>query len=355
MKTAKKRLDWIDISKGIGILLVIIGHCLDLEKAPMQVIFVFHMPLFFILSGFVFSAGDGFGVFIKKRIRGLIIPYFVFFALGLFVTLLIPVWRQGLTVEGLLEDLRLADPSNIHNSSIWFLICLFIVQLIFFFLKKLPLWLRAVIVIALYAAGIVCANIIHGDETTQRLPLDLDVVPAALIFFAFGSFLKDRCSDRIKAGPEKNAVLICLIPVSAAILAAAYVLNGYVNMHGLRFGNPVLYLLGGISGTVLTVGITMLLSSSRLPVILELKEILLYYGKNSLLIMGIQSLLIRLYILIRESQGYKLRLYHFGASDSVICTVLVAFLCCPLICFIYTKALKPYLSRNGGIKGGNRE
>lgn len=47
----ENRIDWVDISKGLGIILVIIGHCVYLGGLIHNWIFSFHMPLFFILSG----------------------------------------------------------------------------------------------------------------------------------------------------------------------------------------------------------------------------------------------------------------------------------------------------------------
>lgn len=46
------RIAWIDIAKGITIILVIIGHVVPFDSATRNVIFSFHMPLFFILSGY---------------------------------------------------------------------------------------------------------------------------------------------------------------------------------------------------------------------------------------------------------------------------------------------------------------
>lgn len=46
----KKRLVWVDIAKGIAIILMIIGH--EISGNIRTFIFSFHMPLFFILSGF---------------------------------------------------------------------------------------------------------------------------------------------------------------------------------------------------------------------------------------------------------------------------------------------------------------
>lgn len=58
------RLDWVDLSKAIGIILVVYGHVargLDsagmtfaLFKSVDSIIYSFHMPLFFVLSGFFF-------------------------------------------------------------------------------------------------------------------------------------------------------------------------------------------------------------------------------------------------------------------------------------------------------------
>ena len=48
----------IDISKCLGIFLVVLGHCLHNDSAAHDVIYLFHMPLFFFLSGFFFREQD---------------------------------------------------------------------------------------------------------------------------------------------------------------------------------------------------------------------------------------------------------------------------------------------------------
>ena len=47
----QKRIDWLDIAKGIAILCIIIGHSFGKNRIGVF-IFSFHMPLFFILSGY---------------------------------------------------------------------------------------------------------------------------------------------------------------------------------------------------------------------------------------------------------------------------------------------------------------
>lgn len=73
----KKRIDYFDIAKGIGILLMIIGH-MDLKKYPLinHFIYSFHMPLFFVISGYFFKVKED-KICIKSIINKLIKPYII--------------------------------------------------------------------------------------------------------------------------------------------------------------------------------------------------------------------------------------------------------------------------------------
>ena len=64
-----KRIEWLDIAKGIGILLVILGHCLNINQRSFHLIFTFHMPLFFLLSGYVFKDKVPFFKFNKLNLK----------------------------------------------------------------------------------------------------------------------------------------------------------------------------------------------------------------------------------------------------------------------------------------------
>ena len=48
-----KRIDYLDYTKGFGILLVILGHIYDASNPIKIWLYSFHMPLFFIISGFL--------------------------------------------------------------------------------------------------------------------------------------------------------------------------------------------------------------------------------------------------------------------------------------------------------------
>ena len=68
-----KRLDNLDVAKGIGILLVIFGHCqLGWIGSVHSLIYSFHMPLFFFISGVCFSNKYTFSTLAVKRFRQMI-------------------------------------------------------------------------------------------------------------------------------------------------------------------------------------------------------------------------------------------------------------------------------------------
>lgn len=85
----KERNKTIDNAKGIGIILVIAGHLFTKDSIPFMYIFSFHMPLFFIISGYLMN-GDKYSTLIecaKTSFVRYVKPYFAFCIIGFFITL----------------------------------------------------------------------------------------------------------------------------------------------------------------------------------------------------------------------------------------------------------------------------
>lgn len=326
-----KRLEWVDIAKGIGILLVIWGHCLHIEQILFHLIFVFHMPLFLMLSGYVFQEKDSFPDLIRKKLRALILPYLCFFVLGLAVTLILPEWRQGLSLAELKADLWLGYPNSVNNSSIWFLLCLFFTVLLFQCICKLPSALQFLALLIIYSIGIWYSKHQFPFMGYSRLPLTLDVLPVATAFFALGYYAKTN--KVMQVFTKRTAVTAAAMVFSCVGVFIIYRYNGYVNLHGLAYHSAELYLLGGILGTMAVVTFSVLLEKTDLSLFKRIKSILLWYGRHSLHILGMQSLLIRLYIVfVNHIFGVKLTLYFFPWQHCLVSTIIVAFIICPILC-----------------------
>ncbi|MGD9811430.1 MAG: acyltransferase family protein [Sphingobium sp.] len=133
MKAGEERLDWLDAAKGIGIVLVVIGHVWT-RGSMRDAIYAFHMPLFFLLAGYV-TAARPMGEFMRRQWRGAIIPYLAFLAVLMGADFLIEHWRghrpyygdwQHAARAALIGGSELRGPFTIF----WFMPCLVVARII---------------------------------------------------------------------------------------------------------------------------------------------------------------------------------------------------------------------------------
>lgn len=136
LATNKNRTGWIDICKALAIYCMVLGHTGTSENINIM-IHAFHMPIFFLLSGYCFNEkkNSDMWMLVKNRFKTLIIPYFVF-GVGLFL-----LWDAALYVMQRHSEMR--SISNLLTSILWnnanasafgviqwFLPCLFFAEII---------------------------------------------------------------------------------------------------------------------------------------------------------------------------------------------------------------------------------
>lgn len=312
-----KRIDWIDVAKGYGIILVILGHCFNKETMIHNWIFSFHMPLFFLLSGYCFRIEKykSLKEVIIDKYKSLIIPYIKFWVLGLAVTFLIPVWREEINLEGVLIDIYSGYPSSLHLTSTWYLVALFMCECIFWAVVKVSEYLKKkwiiYIFLSLSAMGGYLISVVKslvydsnvasdGGSTVStflpgnRLPLTLDTCMTALIFFAIGFWIKNNGAKYIESAYKKIILVVTLV-VNVII---ALGLNSRVNLHGCTLGNGLYFYIAAIAGSIAVIYFSKILCDSEVSLIKKLVTLFKFYGKNSLLVLGMQSLGIHLFILL---------------------------------------------------------
>lgn len=153
----RKRIDFIDIAKGIGIIFVILTHCKFSHFRLLSSIgLTFAMPLFFILSGLCFrKKGKEISYSLFKR---LVVPFY--FTISLFVVFYFALgyineskdWIWG-GIYG--SGLSYFTPFYIKGVGvIWFLLALFGAKLILNYIVHLPEYLVLVIVVLLAYWGV---------------------------------------------------------------------------------------------------------------------------------------------------------------------------------------------------------
>jgi hypothetical protein len=104
-------------------------------------IYVFHMPLFFYISGFLLQkskSNDGFKQFVKKKIRRLIFPYLIFSTLGYSLKIFLSAFAMRPLSPSILDYVyRLFFPWENPVIFYWFLPTLFLVFILFYFINKI--------------------------------------------------------------------------------------------------------------------------------------------------------------------------------------------------------------------------
>ena len=123
------RIQWIDFLRGVGILLVVLGHMANPKQLNIW-IYSFHMPLFFFLGGLTYKQRS-IRHDISRRFISLIIPYFVFGIISILYQSLIE-YMSG--IPNSLGDIRVymdllcgEYPCVKYNTALWFLPSYFVV------------------------------------------------------------------------------------------------------------------------------------------------------------------------------------------------------------------------------------
>ena len=191
------RFDYIDIAKGFGILMVVWAHIL-ITGWTHQMIYAFHMPLFFLLSGLLFQKEKfgSFKAFIIRRAKRLLIPY-VIYSVATWILWAVFRYLRHDEVDSYYMPLLqtfIAQGSGaymVHNSALWFIPCLFLVEIIYFFTCKTG-WVWNLI---LCFAGTIVSFIlggIYGKDYWFLLPLNADAALIALPFYYVGNLIGQK-------------------------------------------------------------------------------------------------------------------------------------------------------------------
>ena len=135
----KNRYTEIDIARGIGIFFVVLGHSLkqtQIQAAWIRIltyiIYSFHMPLFFCLSGFVSAKILRMHKheriqYVSSRARRLLIPYFT---IGLiYIPVKLKLGEAAVKPFAVSDIWKLLIGQN-PDVSLWFLYILFLIELI---------------------------------------------------------------------------------------------------------------------------------------------------------------------------------------------------------------------------------
>ena len=216
-----KRLTWLDTAKGLGIVLVVLGHAagglIDMNEPQLSwlhmlmfAIYTFHMPLFFLLSAVLVPARimKGRPAFARSIVERIVYPYVIWSILQLTV-----IYLAGSLVNAPVNDYWTTILSLPWHavSQFWFLYSLAILHLLAMLLPSIGAW------------GFV-AMMVVGRILAQTLPIEGILGQTLLfgVFYGFGLVLNaPRLTQLRKQRPWMAAVgvgvLLLALPFSIRV------------------------------------------------------------------------------------------------------------------------------------------
>ena len=272
--TPDQRIDWLDMARGIGMFLVVYGHSYGPNN---WYVYLFHMPLFFLLSGFLYNDQHSFFRFLLKKITTLYIP---FAGWNLIIMLIRLAWanQQGFLtqelLDGRLENMKLmlltVGKDGSYMGATWFLGSLFVISIAYKLVDMIipNIKIRQSLILILFG-GAAIYGFMHTLPNMQSRTLILG------FFFAFGRYLKLHESTF-----EKFTSMILAILVSVLFwIMAQYTV---ADMGANEYSNPVSFVICAFLGSYVVICISMSLERSRFRITEILRWPLRLIGRNTM-------------------------------------------------------------------------
>lgn len=327
----KKRLNFIDNARGLAILLVVFGHCIPGEGLVKVWIFSFHIPLFFIISGYLLGLKDenelDINELVQNRIKTLILPYFIFSICLAVFYLLLDFISKGLTIDKIQEYIiRIVTFQGME--SLWFIPCLFLAELIFtYMLLNLKKSYIAVLI------GISLISAVLGSGISNKIIRVLLRSCVATLFILCG-YLLNRYNFKIK---YSWAVIILMILTN--IIFSKY--NGFVGLGSFELNNIFLYFIFSIVGSY---GI--LLFFLRIDKIEN--NVLKFYGINAIIVLCTHNIVLEI-IRLLDYKIYGSVLLNTNMVGSIILFIMILIIEIPII-IMFNKHLYFLFGKKRSIK-----
>ena len=280
---SKKRYDYLDYTKGFGILMIMFAHCIQYFKPMWNLngyVCSFHVPIFFIASGCLsFYTKDKcivFKVFIKRRSLSLLFPWLIFSIINSVLKLCVLTITHSLTYSDVKNEMIAFFITG--NGTVWFLTTLFFVELVFWLIKKSKFLFISTIYIIITMIFLCLPYMLQGLVINPFGSVIVRTI-SGCGYYGIGFFVASILM-RSKSCWNKRIIGIFLIIVGGMLYA------GFKCSVGMMGGQFTRFPFSLISSLCTSVGfIVVLYSVEQYKITNRLLKMLKYYGKNSLIAM----------------------------------------------------------------------
>lgn len=329
MQENMKRYKYLDVARGIGLMLVIISHSCGLNKY----LIYYYIPLFFVLSGYVYKEGRSYKENVIRKAKRLLLPYFGYSAVLFVLYALIgrrTIEEMKLSAFGILYsrfclyDTTFAGDDNLYlftiaNGAMWYLTAFFVTGLIFHLVidrcladRKFLIGCIAVLLVITMALA----------ELPILLPWSADFAFVAAVFMIAGTLL-GRAGFYEK--PWNIPMILATFVVYMGLCLINPGINSSIRVYGSygRFSVPA-YTIIGLTGSMLCIWVAKAVQNCLLG------NLLAYIGQNTIILLAFHIFGLEVFEVLADKffdthaiTGWQFALYHAVRVTVVVCCCLL--------------------------------
>ena len=300
---SQKRIEFIDLAKGICIIALVLGHC---GVTPL-INGADTLPLYLIISGLFFKEYSNALTFFTKKVNGILIPFIFFYLIGCIAFYLIKWFAPQLLVTTAGGIMDIFNNRQYFNGPIWFIIALFWCNIYFYLIRRAT---RNDYIIAL--SSLILGGIgWYMGYIGFFLPLFLDVAMTSLPFFALGYYL-----NRINILTIKIPAIYSLI-LGCGLIALTFIIPSRISLHYNIMEGTNSYIIG----IIIAAGILLISKAfNHIPFIS-------YCGRYSIVLLCVHHMIYRPLMVLLPKTGIELLSDKWSIA---IITLLLSALCIPV-------------------------
>lgn len=332
----KERVKYLDLLKCLGMFIVVQGHIHTNYGWFSLPLHCYVIPLYFFLSGLTFRRNKfpQFKQFFIHRLKSLMLPYAIFsvatwgiWAIFNYLT------HTQVDYWGPLIQTIFAQGSGgflVHNVPLWFVPCLFIIEMMYYWVDHLKK--QSYILFTLIACAALGAYMITGPYSSffNLLPWSTEGAFVGILFYGLGNLLVKNISLKELEDKVTNHLIFSIstiVVLSVIVVFTAY-WNGHVSIGSDLLGkSSLMFYANAIMGIITIVLFSIIISkiNTNSKLFNTIMDFHYWFGRNSFYIMSTHIPIKGILIVIMATLTHKSN--SFIVNDYLYAAIVFAATC----------------------------
>lgn len=278
----ENRLEWIDWMKALGIYLIVLGHFYSVGE---KFIYVFHVPLFFVISGFLNKKEVDGQLFWKKLWYNLAVPMLIMAVVNFVYHYILQFFKGTFSpIDAYWFVRNIAFGMVAGLDMLWFVYTLIFLKIIHQFCHS-DRFFFALIVVMLTLAYVYNHSDLSGLPFFLKEPNAVVDLCTAYPFFALGVLLRNY--KEMLVAMNNKVILLAMFACGLLLVSLCCSYNGYVSMFCCNYGgNFSLFFVGALAGAVMIWTLSKLFGHAP--------KLITIISRGTIIILGFHKMLIDL-------------------------------------------------------------